>query len=126
MQGTTACGSVASAEMTGPVQGPRLSLAQPTGPLRLPAGVCDLGTADTSPGACGALAPPLDLNLAPVQYRALIRSRYRQHPGARQHLLADARRLASNAHCPALLIVGRHAREARAILRALADRGRCR
>jgi hypothetical protein len=62
--------------------------------------------------------------LAPVQYRALIRSRYRQHPGARQHLLADARRLTGNANCPAQVILGPYAREVRAILRALADRGR--
>lgn len=92
------------------------------GLLRLPDGVHDWSTIDTSPGAVGVLAPPPNTYLAPVQYRALLRERYARNIGARQHLLCLALRLAGTQHHAPLTITGPHADTARDILQSLSSR----
>ena len=76
-------------------------------------GLLDLSTVDTTPGARCALAPPTGLDLDAEGYRDLMRGRYRNDPGARQHMLIFARRLASTK------IIGPWAAEARSILDAI-------
>jgi len=75
--------------------------------------ILDMSTVDTTPGARCALAPPTGLDLDADGYRDLMRNRYRNDPGARQHMLIFARRLASTK------IIGPWAAEARSILEAI-------
>lgn len=90
-----------------------------TGLLRLPEGVHDWSTVDTSPGSVGVLAAPPETALAPVQYQALIRDRYARNPAARQHLLCLALRLQGGQHSAPLTITGPHATTARDILTSI-------
>jgi len=92
-----------------------------TGLLRLPAGIVDFSHIDTTPGSGGVLAPPPETDLTTDVYRALIRDRYRRDHGARQHLLAYARRLNTSKYHRATPIIGPFAAEARAILNAILE-----
>lgn len=90
-----------------------------TGLLRLPEGVHDWSTIDTTPGAVGVLAAPPKTVLAPVQYQTLIRNRYARDPAARQHLLCLALRLQGGPHSAPIKILGPHADTARDILTSI-------
>jgi len=81
------------------------------GKLDAVSGILDMSTVDTTPGARCAMAPPAGLDLDPDGYRDLMRKRYRDDPGHRQHMVLYAKR---KAPCS-----GPYAEQAAAILSAI-------
>lgn len=83
-------------------------------PVDIPTGNLDLGLVDTTPGKRGSMSPPEGTDLTAAQYQDLMRKRYRDDPGHRQHMVLYAKR---NAPCS-----GPYAEQARAILVAIRER----
>lgn len=87
--------------------------------IRVPAGILDFGTVDTTPGASCVFAPPAGKTLTADEYLELMRNRYRIDPGARQQIGTFARRSLPTATRSALRYAGPWAAEARSILATL-------
>lgn len=60
-------------------------------PVDIPTGNLDMAAVDTTPGARCAMAPPKGMGLNTELYRDLMRGRYRDDPGHRQHMIRYAK-----------------------------------
>ena len=89
-----------------------------------PSGVVSFAVADTFPGARCVLAPEFGYSPSSAAYTDGIRSLWRDHLGAREHLLVFAAALTPRHGSPVLTIAGPYAAEAREILEAIATRNR--
>lgn len=93
------------------VQAAKASMAFQAPPPDHATGNLDLGLVDTNPGNRGSMSPPAGTDLTAAQYQDLMRKRYRDDPGHRQHMFLYAKR---NAPCS-----GPYAEQAAAILSSL-------
>ena len=89
-----------------------------------PSGVVSFAVADTFPGARCVLAPEFGYSPSSAAYTDGIRSLWRDHLGAREHLLVFAAALTPRHGSPVLTIAGPYAAEAREILEAIVTRNR--
>lgn len=93
------------------VQAVKASMAFQAPPPDHAMGNLDLGLVDTTPGKRGSMSPPAGTDLTAAQYQDLMRKRYRDDPGYRQHMVLYAKRKAT---CS-----GPYAEQAAAILSAI-------
>lgn len=87
-----------------------------------PQGRVDFGSVDTTPGARCAMAPNAGDAMSADEYRTEMRRRWREDPGARQHMAVYALRLGDGARPVPMPFYGPHAATARDILTSIAGR----
>jgi hypothetical protein len=92
--------------------------------LGAPSGVVSFAVAGTNPGARCVLAPETGFSPSSAAYTNGIRCLWRDHLGAREHLLVFAAALTPRHGSQVLTFVGPYAAEAREILEAIATRNR--